>query len=201
MLLSLTLDIKNKLAEENMALVYHVVKNFANTGVPHDELCSVAYVGYAKALDTYDTGREVKFSTYAYNCMKNEILFFLRKEKKHKDNNVSINKTLSTDKNGNSLQLGATISNEDFGDPSIEEKLILDETIEYLKGIIDSLSPTEQYIIIHRFGINGSDIKTQKQIADYIGMSQANVSKLEKTITDKIKRLLGTKHKIRNFHF
>ena len=190
---------KNTYAEENQALVHHVAKKFMNTGVPHDELVGVAYIGFTKALNTYDDSRNVKFSTYAYNCMKNEILFFLRKEKKHRDNNVSMELELAFDKDGTPLYLGNTISTLDDGDTTIEDKLILKEVISFLNEIIDTLNNNEQYIIIHRFGIDGAKIKTQKEIADHIGMSQANVSKLEKTIVEKIKRLLSSRYKVKSF--
>lgn len=194
----LTFEEKTELAEKNISLIYYIVKKFSNTGISYDELCSIAYVGYAKALDTFEYDRNVKFSTYAYNCIKNEILFFLRKEKKHRENNTSMNKPLSTDKNGNTLDVASTISNLDLGDPSVEESVVMDETVGFLLDIIDSLSETERYIIVHRFGLSGASIKTQKDIADHIEMSQANVSKLEKNIIEKIKRLMSSRHKIKN---
>lgn len=186
----LTPEEKEQLAEENSSLVFYVVKMFQGSGVSYDELVSVAMVGYAKALNTYDTKRNIKFSTYAINCIKNEVLFFLRKEKRHIKNSVSLSSVLSTDKNGNNLLLEETVSNYDLQDPSVEEKVITADDIEKLRKIVEELPEKERYIITYRFGLDGGIIKTQREIADDIGMSQANVSKIEKNTLDKIKQMM-----------
>lgn len=198
MILPLSPEEKDRLAEENIPLVYFIIKKFQNTGISEDELESIAFVGYAKALHEFDKSRNVKFSTFAFNCIRNEILFNLRKEKKHREKNTSMDTPLSVDKNGNTLSIASTISGENVGEKSVEEQVITEEAVQHLKEIIDSLSETEKYIITHRFGINGAPVKTQKNIADYIGMSQANVSKLEKNIIEKIRRLLGSRYKIKD---
>lgn len=181
---------KNKTAEENMLLVYYVVKMFQNSGIPHDELTSIAMVGYAKALNKFDTDRDVKFSTYAINCIKNEILFFLRKEKRHMKNNVSLNTILSLDKNGNDLQLEETISDGDSDAKSLEDMIIDEDNKAILGRALDLLTPKERYIIVYRYGLDRGIVKTQKEIADNIEMSQANVSKIQKNALEKIKGLL-----------
>lgn len=186
----LTPEEKEQLAEENSSLVFYVVKMFQGSGVSYDELVSVAMVGYAKALNTYDAKRNIKFSTYAINCIKNEVLFFLRKEKRHIKNSVSLSSVLSTDKNGNNLLLEETVSNYDLQDPSVEEKVITADDIEKLRKIVEELPEKERYIITYRFGLDGGIIKTQREIADDIGMSQANVSKIEKNTLDKIKQMM-----------
>lgn len=186
----LTPEEKEQLAEENSSLVFYVVKMFQGSGVSYDELVSVAMVGYAKALNTYDTKRNIKFSTYAINCIKNEVLFFLRKEKRHIKNSVSLSSVLSTDKNGNNLLLEETVSNYDLQDRSVEEKVITADDIEKLRKIVEELPEKERYIITYRFGLDGGIIKTQREIADDIGMSQANVSKIEKNTLDKIKQMM-----------
>ena len=106
---------KDILATRNIPLVHSIVKKFANTGIEYSELLSAGFVGYAKGLDTYLKGKNVKFSTYAYRCIKNEILYFLRREKRHRDNDVSLFKPISTDKNGNVMTVDSTISTEDVG--------------------------------------------------------------------------------------
>ncbi len=181
---------KEQVAEENMPLVHYVVNMFLNSGIAYDELASIAMVGYAKALNKYDTEREVKFSTYAINCIKNEILFFLRKEKKHMKNNISMNMELSVDKNGNSLQLEDIISKEDLDVKSLEDMIIDEDNKQILLKALKHLLPREQYIITYRYGLDRGIVKTQKQIAETILMSQANVSKIEKISLKKIKKLL-----------
>lgn len=187
---------KEQLAEENYSLVFYVVKMFQGSGVSYDELVSIAMVGYAKALNSYDTERNVKFSTYAINCIKNEILFFLRKERNHIRNSISMSSVLSMDKNGNSLHLEETVSNYDLEERSVEDDIILSGDIEILRKALNDLSEKERYIITYRFGLDGGIIKTQREIADAIGMSQANVSKIEKNILDKIKRILKERYHV-----
>lgn len=187
---------KEKLANENYSLIFYVVKMFQGSGVSYDELVSIALVGYAKALNSYDKDRKVKFSTYAINCIKNEILFFLRKERNHIRNSVHMSSILAVDKNGNSLQLEETISNIDANGRSVEEDVILSGDVEILRKALNDLSEKERYIITYRFGLDGGIIKTQREIADAIGMSQANVSKIEKNILDKIKRILREKYHV-----
>ncbi|WCK56937.1 sigma-70 family RNA polymerase sigma factor (plasmid) [Aneurinibacillus sp. Ricciae_BoGa-3] len=186
----LTNEEKNQIAEENYSLVFYVVKMFQNSGVSYDELVSIAMVGYAKALNAFDTERNVKFSTYSINCIRNEILFFLRKEKGHMRNNVSLNTVLSIDKNGNNLSLEETVSTQDNDENSLEEDVMVADDVKFLTLALDHLTTKEKYIIINRYGLNGCDIQTQKEIANHIGMSQANVSKMEKSILDKVKRIL-----------
>ncbi len=196
---SLTDEQKDILAAKNIPLIHSIVKKFSNTGIEYSELLSTGYVGYAKALDTYQKGKNVKFSTYAYRCIKNEILYFLRREKRHKDNDVSLFKPLSTDKNGNVMTVESTVSETSMGKRSLEEDIEMNETVKILLEIIDThLTKNEAYIIKNRYGLNGTKPKTQKEIADEIDMSQANVSKLEKGINDKIKKIMGSKYKIKN---
>lgn len=193
---------KEQLAEENYSLVFYVVKMFQGSGVSYDELVSIAMVGYAKALNSYDADRNVKFSTYAINCIKNEILFFLRKERNHIRNSISMSSVLSMDKNGNSLYLEETVSNLDIEERSVEDNIILSGDIEILKKALNDLSEKERYIITYRFGLDGGIIKTQREIADAIGMSQANVSKIEKNILDKMKRILKERyHMSEDFYY
>lgn len=192
----LTEEEKNTIAEENLLLVYYVVKMFQNSGVAYDELVSIAMVGYAKALNAYDTERETKFSTYSINCMRNEILFFLRKEKGHMQNNISMNTVLSMDKNGNNLSLEDTVSNKNSNEASLEHDVLVSDEIRFLRMGLEHLTEKEKYIITYRYGLDRGIVKTQKEIANHIGMSQANVSKMEKNILDKIRRILSEEYKI-----
>ena len=181
---------KSTIAEKNMKLIDYVCHRLITPNTSYEELFSVGLIGYAKALDRYDKSRNVKFSTYAYNCINNEILFFLRKENKHVQYNVSLNKILSIDKNGNNLQLEEIISDKNQGKKTLEDNLLDEENKEYLKKIIEKFKPEEQYIITYRYGLDNGRIKTQKQIAEDINMSQANVSKIQKNCLNKLKKIL-----------
>jgi len=194
--LLLTTEEKETMAEENYSLVFYVVKMFQNSGVAYDELVSIAMVGYAKALNAFDTERNVKFSTYAINCIKNEILFFLRKERNHMKNSFSMNTVLSTDKNGNSLSMEETVSNLDNDEKSLEQDVLLNDEISILQKSLEFLTDKEKFIITYRYGLDRGIIKTQREIADTIGMSQANVSKIEKNILEKVKKILKDKYHV-----
>ena len=179
---------KEKLAEENFNCVYHVARSFANTGIAFDELMSIALVGYAKALENYQEDRTTKFSTYAINCMKNEILFFLKKERLKHQGTLSLNSILSTDKNGNQLSLEEIVFDEDTSDYNKEKKIIQDEKIEKLTKLVEELNEKERIIICHRYELFGYESKTQKEIAALVGMSQANISKIEKSILERLNK-------------
>lgn len=184
-----TKEEKEKIAEENMALIHFVLKSIHTQNIPYEELFDAGMMGYAKALDSFDKSRKVRFSTYAINCIRNEIFFFLRKEQKHMSKTISMNTVLSTDNNGNTLELIDTIDAEDEVNSlehlveNSENRKILLEALEYLK-------PEEKYILIYRFGINNGEIKTQKEIAETIHMSQANVSKIQKNCLHKLRIIL-----------
>lgn len=203
----LTDEDKNRLAEENMSLVQYVVKRFINTGIDYDELFSVALMGYVKAINSYNPtrvtkqGKPIKFSTFAYRCIENEIFYFIRNDKKVREKTVSLQTTLSTDKNGNTLDLDSTLSTESQGQLSLEEEIAKNEVIEVLLEIINNeLTDKEKLIITHRFGICAEN-KTQNELAQMVNMSQANISKLEKNIMDKIKKIMISKYKIKSFDF
>lgn len=188
----LSVEEKNRLAEENINVVYHVAKGFSNTGIDSEELISIGLLGYAKALESYRTNRNTKFSTYAINCIKNEILYILKKEKKHRVHNVSLNKVLSTDKNGNDLQLEEILLNmSDGGEGGLEVKLINAEKNERIKDVIENqLNDRERYVICHRYELFGMVLKTQSQIAKEMDMSQANISKIEKNVLKKMSKYI-----------
>ena len=203
----LTDEDKNRLAEENMSLVQYVVKRFINTGIDYDELFSVALMGYVKAINSYNPtrvtkqGKPIKFSTFAYRCIENEIFYFIRNDKKVREKTVSLQTTLSTDKNGNNLDLDSTLSTESQGELSLEEEIAKKEVIGVLLEIINNeLTDKERLIITHRFGISAEN-KTQNELAQMVNMSQANISKLEKNIMDKIKKIMISKYKIKSFDF
>lgn len=190
----ITEEEKEKLASENMALVYFIVSKFGNTNIDPDELFSVALVGYEKALSKFNPYKNTKFSTFAYRCIQNEIFYFIRGEKKIGEKTVSMYQAIATDKNGNDLDVEETIPSEE---PTMDEKLIKDESIAALMQVIENdLTEAERLIITKRFGIR-TDTMTQNELAKMVNMSQANISKKEKNILDKMKKILTSKYKIR----
>lgn len=189
-------------AEENMDLIHFVANKFRNTRLPYDDLYSVCMMGYTKALNAFDKNRGVKLSTFAVNCMQNEVKFYLRKEKKHTTNTVSSGTVLSRDKNGNDFQLEDILSEKEKENIlSVEETYELSEDKGIVVEAIASLTVQEQYIMNSRYGLNGFKVKTQKLIAEEIHMSQANVSKIQKNCIDKIKRFVESQYEDERIQF
>ena len=193
MYLFLTPEEKNKLAEENFNIIHYVAKSFSNTGLGHDELVSIGSVGFVKALNTYSEKKGAKFSTYAIICVKNEILHFLRREKKHVDNTVLSGNVMYSDGEGGVLTIEDTLSNKMNDEAFVEDVILLNEDIEILMNAIRKLSKRDQFIIINRYGIGGRKVMTQEEIGETLGMSQANVSKLEQNIIKELNSLLKGK--------
>lgn len=186
--LKLTEEERNTYTEKNLGLVNHVAKKFSNTGIDEEELVGIALEGYVKALNKYRKNKKTKFTTYAYRCMFNEILAFLRKEKKWTDNVTSINAPIGTDKNGNILDLEKVLKEDSAKE--LDEVVISKDIDALILESLNVLSDIERYITIHRFGIGGKEEKTQKAIATELDISQAYVSKLEKDCLLKIKKYI-----------
>lgn len=199
--LLLTPEEKNKLAEENFNIIHYVAKGFSNTGIQHDELVGIGSVGYTKALNTYSEKKGAKFSTYAVVCVKNEILHFLRREKKHVDNTVLSGNTMYSDGEGGVLTIEDTLSSEMNDEAFVEDIILLNEDIEILMDAIGKLSKRDQFIIKNRYGIGDGEIMTQEQIGKILGMSQANVSKLEQGIIEELNSLLKGKINIEDTEY
>lgn len=186
--LHLTPEEKEELAEKDEKLVQYMAKRFVNTGISEDELIGIAYEGYVKALNMYKKNKKTKFSTYACKCMGNEILCFLRKEKKWTDNVTSINAPIGVDKNGNALDLEKVLKEEST--KALDEMVISKDVDALVLESLSVLNETEKIITIYRFGLGGVEEKTQKTIAQELGISQAYVSKLEKDCLVKIKKYI-----------
>lgn len=177
-------------ANENQALIKSVTKKYYETfgkrySFTYEDVFGIATFGFTKALLNYDKTNVAKFSTYAVACMKNEIFLSVRKEKK-RVNDISIETVLCDDKNGNSLTLEDILES---GLKNVEETILSQEQNFILGKAIKCLSKKEQIIAILRYGI-GVEEHTQKEVADIVNMSQANISKIEKTIKKKIKKYL-----------
>lgn len=174
---------KNKLVEHNLRLVVYIAKKFDNSGVPMDDLISIGSIGLIKAVNSYKSGKNIKLATFASKCIENEILMFLRKNIRTKAE-VSLDEPLNTDADGNELQLTDVLSiSEETVYESTEQKMMN----EVLYKSIKKLKSKEQLIIELRFGLNDKDEKTQKEVADMLGISQSYISRLEKKIIKKLK--------------
>lgn len=194
--LLLTPEERDKMSRENFGLLHFVAQSFRNVGLPHDELVSIGSVGYAKALNTYDSTKGAKFSTYATNCIKNEILYFLRKEKKHVTNTISASYLLHTDSEGNSFALEDTLSDSEGTVNRVEDLLMFKEDVKLLMEAIERLPERERFIIKNRYGLLGEKPMTQHSLANKLGMSQANISKIEQGIVKKLFRYLNGRIKV-----
>lgn len=175
---------KQKLIEHNLRLVVYIAKKFDNTGIELEDLISIGAIGLIKAVQTYKYDKKIKLATYASRCIENEILMQLRKMNKIKAE-VSLDEPLNSDGDGNELLL------EDI---LFDEKQTLGRDMEksseqqILWEIINKLGSREKEIMIKRFGLLGGEEKTQKEVADELGISQSYISRLEKKILVKMKK-------------
>lgn len=181
---------KQILVERNLRLVVYIAKKFENTGIDFEDLISIGTIGLMKAINTFKTDKNIKLATYASRCIENEILMQLRRNSKIK-NEVSIDEPLNKDGDGNELLLSDVLGTE--GD--ITSKRLEDAVdMELLKIAISKLNDREKYIMNLRFGIDGiQKEKTQKEVADMLGISQSYISRLEKKIMNKMKREIISK--------
>ena len=179
-------EAKALLIEHNLRLVVYIAKKFDNTGVGVEDLISIGTIGLIKAINTFDPVKKIKLATYASRCIENEILMYLRRNSKTKME-VSIDEPLNVDWDGNELLLSDILGTDD----DVISRHLEDEVeITLLGKAISKLSPREQTIIKLRFGLNNSEgrKKTQKEVADLLGISQSYISRLEKRIMKRLKK-------------
>ncbi len=175
---------KVKLIEHNLRLVVYISKKFENTGVDSEDLISVGTIGLIKAVNSFNIEKNIKLATYASRCIENEILMYLRRISKIKSE-VSFDEPLNVDFEGNELLLSDILGTDgDVVYKDIERNVEKDILFESL----DKLNTREQEIIELRFGLNGKEEKTQKEVADMLGISQSYISRLEKKIISRLKR-------------
>ncbi len=175
--------IKQVLIERNLRLVVYIARKFENTGINIEDLISIGTIGLIKAVGTFRQDKNTKLATYASRCIENEILMHLRKSTSLR-NEVSLDEPLSTDWDGNEFLLSDILgTDEDEIMRPIEE--CIDH--EMLLAAISRLSERERLIISMRFGLNGNNEKTQKEVADTLGISQSYISRLEKRIITRLK--------------
>lgn len=180
------LDAKSKLIEHNLRLVVYISKKFENTGVDLEDLISVGTIGLIKAVNSFNSSKNIKLATYASRCIENEILMYLRRTVKIKGE-VSFEEPLNTDWEGNELLLSDILGTEtDMVYKNIETGV----EKELLMLSLQKLGNREQEIMHLRFGLNGVAEKTQKEVADLLGISQSYISRLEKKIIGRLKKEL-----------
>ena len=179
-------DIKDKLIEHNLRLVVYIARRFENTGVDLDDLVSVGTIGLIKAVNSFDANKNIKLATYASRCIENEILMHLRRTVKLKSE-ISFEEPLNTDWEGNELMLSDVMGT----DGDIVYKKIENGVENELLGIaLTKLNDKERQIMKLRYGLSGEDEKTQKEVADMLGISQSYISRIEKKILGRLKKEL-----------
>lgn len=172
------------LIERNLRLVVYIARKFENTGVCMEDLISIGAIGLIKAVNTFDPDKKIKLATYASRCIENEILMFLRKNGKTRGE-ISLDEPLNTDWDGNELLLSDILGTEgDMIYRSIEDQVDRD----LLKQAINHLSGRDRAIVKLRFGLAGEKEKTQKEVADLLGISQSYISRLEKRIIAQLRK-------------
>ncbi|MDO4343244.1 MAG: RNA polymerase sporulation sigma factor SigE [Eubacteriales bacterium] len=179
-------EAKTLLIEHNLRLVVYIAKKFDNTGVGVEDLISIGTIGLIKAINTFNPGKKIKLATYASRCIENEILMYLRRTSKTRME-VSFDEPLNVDWDGNELLLSDILgTDEDVIYKDMETE------VEYslLKRAVEKLSDRERTIIQLRFGLGRGDgeEKTQKEVADLLGISQSYISRLEKKIIGRLKK-------------
>lgn len=182
-------NIKNILVERNLRLVVYISKKFENTGVGIEDLISIGTIGLMKAINTFNPDKNIKLATYASRCIENEILMFLRKSNKIKGE-VSIDEPLNKDADGNELLLSDILGTDcDVTSRGIEDEV----DRKLLKESITKLNKREKNIMELRFGFGNDEEKTQKEVADMLGISQSYISRLEKKIISKMRKEIKSK--------
>lgn len=177
-------SVRSILIERNLRLVVYIARKFENTGVNVEDLVSVGTIGLIKAVNTFDPGKKIKLATYASRCIENEILMYLRRNSKVKAE-ISFYEPLNIDWDGNELLLSDILGTEN----DVVYNIIEDEVDKQLLIMaMKKLSEREKEIVNLRFGLNGFTEKTQKEVADLLGISQSYISRLEKRIIKRLKK-------------
>ena len=175
---------RGTLIERNLRLVVYIAKRFENTGINIEDLISIGTIGLIKAVGTYKPEKNIKLATYASRCIENEILMHLRKTANQRGE-VSFDEPLNTDWDGNELLLSDILGTE--GD-TVMQPLEADVDHQLLTQALGRLEERERTIITLRFGLAGQRERTQKEVADLLGISQSYISRLEKRIIQRLKK-------------
>lgn len=167
---------RNKLVEHNLRLVAHIIKKYYSNVNDQDDLISIGTIGLIKAVNTFDSDKGIRLSSYAARCIENEILMFFRSSRKSAQD-ISINEPIETDKDGNALTLLDVMATEDNILDNLDCKIKSEQLRRYLREV---LSPREQKIIELRYGLTGHNPLTQREVAQKLGISRSYVSRIEK---------------------
>ena len=178
------LTVKNQLIERNLRLVVYIARRFENTGINIEDLISIGTIGLIKAVDTYKPAKSIKLATYSSKCIENEILMYLRKTASQKAE-LSIDEPLNTDWDGNELLLSDVLGTDS---DLVMRPIEADVDRQLLGQALAKLTDRERHIITMRFGLGGRQERTQKEVADELGISQSYISRLEKRIISRLKK-------------
>ena len=177
-------EARKVLIEHNLRLVVYIARRFENTGINIEDLISIGTIGLIKAINTFDSEKKIKLATYASRCIENEILMYLRKSVNQKGE-ISFDEPLNTDWDGNELLLSDVLGTDN---DMVMRPLEDDVDRQLLESAMDKLSDREKMIITMRFGLGNTEERTQKEVADLMGISQSYISRLEKRIILRLKR-------------
>ncbi|HPE16062.1 MAG TPA: RNA polymerase sporulation sigma factor SigE [Oscillospiraceae bacterium] len=175
---------KSKLIERNLRLVVYIARRFENTGVGIEDLISIGTIGLIKAVGTYRAEKNIKLATYASRCIENEILMYLRKNQAQRAE-VSFDEPLNTDWDGNELLLSDVLGTES---DVVMRPIEADVDRQLLTRALEKLGEREREIIVLRFGLRDGNERTQKEVAETLGISQSYISRLEKRTIARLKR-------------
>ncbi len=175
---------KSTLIEHNLRLVVYIARRFESTGINLEDLISIGTIGLIKAINTFRPEKNIKLATYASRCIENEILMYLRKIASHRSD-VSLDEPINTDWDGNEIKLGDVLGTEP---DAVSRPLEDDVDLGLLRQALDDLPDKEKTIVTLRYGIGGGREKTQKEVADLLGISQSYISRLEKRIILRLRR-------------
>ena len=177
------IDAKNILIEHNLRLVAHVCKKYNNTNIDQDDLISIGSIGLIKGINSYNPEKSIKLSTYISKCIDNEILMYLRSNKKT-NSEVYLEDPIGKDKDDNTVRLGEVLENNDKPiEEEVDLKMKISKLYEKIKKVLKN---RERTIIELRFGLNGKEPKTQKEIAKDMGISRSYVSRIETKAIGKL---------------
>ncbi|MBP0724821.1 RNA polymerase sporulation sigma factor SigE [Bacillus sp. RG28] len=175
---------RSMLIERNLRLVVYIARKFENTGINIEDLISIGTIGLIKAVNTFNPEKKIKLATYASRCIENEILMHLRRNNKNRSE-VSFDEPLNIDWDGNELLLSDVLGTED---DIITKDLEANVNKTLLTKALDQLNDREKQIMELRFGLDGTEEKTQKDVADLLGISQSYISRLEKRIIKRLRK-------------
>ena len=179
-------EAKDVLIQHNLRLVAHIAKKFDNVAEDQDDLISIGTIGLIKAINTFNPCKKAKLGTYAARCIENEILMHIRAQRKHKCE-VSLNEPIGTDSEGNQISLRDILGTD--GDMVAEE---VEQNCEYLNLLrhMHCLTGREQKVVAMRYGLDGTDALTQKEVGERLGVSRSYVSRIEKKALEKLMKAI-----------